>query len=110
MHGVHILDTSTRGMAPQTGRREMMANIYSLSGALVTGGLRGSTACDEAIDAALSIADDRGVPVLLEDDDGDWVVYPRRSADKYDGDIDGAQLRALIDEWQKHSGKSAETD
>lgn len=54
-----------------------MASIYDYhNGYTITEGLQGSSVCDEAITAARRIAADREEPVLLEDDDGEWIVHP----------------------------------
>ena len=56
-----------------------MAAIYEMdSGDLITDGLQGCVKCDEAIQAAERAADRRGTDVLLVDDDGEWIVHPRR--------------------------------
>jgi len=65
----------------------MMATIYSQDGMEITVGLQGSSVCDEAVQAAKRIAADRQESVRLEDDDGNWDVYP-------DGRVDEA------DEWE----------
>jgi len=54
-----------------------MAAIYDYeTGYAITEGLQGSETCDEAINMAREIAQDRDEPVELHDDDGRWVVYP----------------------------------
>jgi len=54
-----------------------MAAIYDYAtGYAITEGLQGCETCDEAIDMAIEIAAERGVPVVLEDDDGNWLVKP----------------------------------
>lgn len=54
-----------------------MAAIYDYeTGGTLTEGLQGSQVCDEAVQIARRMAASRGVPVLLVDDDGDWVVMP----------------------------------
>ncbi len=54
-----------------------MAAIYDYeTGDEITVGLQGSDECDEAIRAARRIADERGEPVELHDDDGRWLVHP----------------------------------
>lgn len=50
-----------------------MAKIYSADGNILTDGLQGSEVCDEAIRAAQNMARDHG-KVILEDDDGSWLV------------------------------------
>ena len=52
-----------------------MADIYDLeSGVPITEGLQGCQICDEALNAAQRIASEDG-PVILEDDDGTWLVH-----------------------------------
>lgn len=53
-----------------------MARIYDHNGETLTEGLQGCTVCDEAIILAQRMADRRGQPVQLEDDDGTWLVHP----------------------------------
>lgn len=65
-----------------------MASIYDLdSGQAITAGLQGSSVCNEAINVAKNIAKERRRTVLLEDDDGDWLVGPsgrvRKSTPSY---------------------------
>ncbi len=62
-----------------------MAEIYSQNAEEITVGLQGSQVCDEAIQAAKGIAADRGESVRLEDDDGNWDVYP-------DGTVEEAEV------------------
>jgi len=53
-----------------------MAEIYAMSGDVITQGLQGSLACNEALLAAKAWARDRGETVRLEDD-GDLIdVHP----------------------------------
>jgi len=55
-----------------------MAELYDLqTGYTITEGLQGSSVCDEAIIIARSEARQRGRIVLLDDDDGQWLVGPR---------------------------------
>ena len=79
-----------------------MATILSIDGAWITGGLQGCTVCDEAIQAARRTAARTGESVLLEDDDGWWVVAPDGSTEAadmgelgYADDDDGDALGAL---------------
>ena len=70
-----------------------MATIYDADGYILTAWLQGSEVCDEAIQAAQRIADHRGEPVKLHDDDGRWLVYPAgtrgvRPPPKFLGDSD----------------------
>lgn len=66
-----------------------MAAIYDYkNGHLITGGLQGCKVCDEAVQSAIWIAEHRNQPVHLEDDDGDWVVYP-------DGTMDQIQVQRV---------------
>lgn len=53
-----------------------MARVYSHDGYIAADGLHGCTVCDEAIQTARRIADEWDEPVELEDDDGNWWVYP----------------------------------
>lgn len=53
-----------------------MASIYSVDGNEISLGLQGSDVCDEAWQAAVAIAEERGEPVWLDDDDGEWIIYP----------------------------------
>lgn len=53
-----------------------MAAIYDLDGNTITEGLQGCDTCDEALQAARRLADDRGEAVELYDDDGRWLVHP----------------------------------
>lgn len=54
-----------------------MAAIYDAkNGDTITEGLQGCDTSDEALKAARRIAKERGVPVLLDDDDGRWNVHP----------------------------------
>ena len=54
-----------------------MADIYDFEeGDVITQGLQGSSVCDDAIRFARNIAADRGEPVVLDDDDGAWLVHP----------------------------------
>lgn len=56
-----------------------MAAIYDYeTGDEITVGLQGCDVCDEAIQAAQRIADDRGEDVHLVDDDGEWIVHPAK--------------------------------
>ena len=55
-----------------------MAEIYdALTGQQITAGLQGCNMCDEALQVACRIADERGHDVQLDDDDGQWIVHPR---------------------------------
>ena len=63
-----------------------MARIFDVTtGNLITDGLQGCNVCDEAIQAAQRIADQRGRDVHLEDNDGEWLVHP-----KHDGKREAA--------------------
>lgn len=54
-----------------------MAEIYDYeTGNEIAAGLQGCNVCDEAIQAAQRIADERGEDVHLVDDDGEWIVHP----------------------------------
>ena len=55
----------------------MMAAIYHYqTGDVITEGLPGSEICDEAWRCALEMARERNEPVVLDDDDGCWVIHP----------------------------------
>jgi hypothetical protein len=62
-----------------------MAAIYTLEGYTITEGLQGCIKCDEAINMACEIARERGVDVILDDDDGSWLVHGD-SADEFEWD------------------------
>jgi hypothetical protein len=73
-----------------------MAAIYEYeNGQELTSCLQGSSVCDEAIICAQEFADEQGAPVVLEDDDGVWLIYPvdedgdREAADELDTDWAG---------------------
>jgi hypothetical protein len=53
-----------------------MAAVYDMDGHAITEGLQGCKVCDEAIQAARAIASRRDEAVVLEDDDGHWIVHP----------------------------------
>ncbi len=54
-----------------------MSSIYDYEdGTAITEGLQGSRVCDEAINMARRIASERGEPVHLSDDDGEWIISP----------------------------------
>jgi len=53
-----------------------MASIYSADGMYITEGLQSHEVCDEAIDSALSLAQERGEDVFLEDGDRRQTVSP----------------------------------
>lgn len=59
-----------------------MANIYSMNAEYLTEGMQGCTVCDEAIQAAKMIANERDEDVMLEDDDGNWIVHPDGSREE----------------------------
>lgn len=63
-----------------------MAAIYDTNGEEICDGLQGSEVCDEAIKAAREIAAARNEPVVLYDDDGEWVVHPDGHCDEVDSD------------------------
>jgi len=54
-----------------------MAGIYTMDGNELCVGLQGCRLCDEAIQQAEAWADLLGTDVLLDDDDGEWIVHPR---------------------------------
>ena len=59
-----------------------MASITDQDGYAITDGLQGCDVCDEAVIVARRIARDRGEPVMLHDDDGDWFVLPDGSIER----------------------------
>ena len=67
-----------------------MASIYTTGGDTLSDGLQGCNVCDEAIQSAQRQADQRGTEVVLDDDDGSWLVHPadedgeREPADPYE--------------------------
>jgi hypothetical protein len=70
-----------------------MATIYDYeTGQEMTCGLQGSSVCDVAIRVAQDLADHKDEPVVLEDDDGVWLVHPmdedgyREEPDELDAD------------------------
>ena len=68
-----------------------MATIYDGNGNELAAGLQGSDTCDEAVNLAKKLANERGETVTLEDDDGEWEIEPD------DGYAD-ADIQALSDE------------
>lgn len=66
-----------------------MAEIYTKFGEEITVGLQSSSVCDEAIQAAKRIAEDRGEEVMLEDGDERLTVFPNGTVDDgWEGDWD----------------------
>ena len=54
-----------------------MASLYDNSnGYLITDCLQGSDTCDEALDIAKQEAERRNEDILLDDDDGYWLIKP----------------------------------
>lgn len=73
-----------------------MATIYHYeTGNEITAGLQGCTVCDEAIQAARRIAEDRDEPVELHDDDGEWLVHP-------DGECERLRTTLALDADTRH--------
>jgi hypothetical protein len=63
-----------------------MASILNYqTGEYITQGLQGSNSCDEAIQMATRMANERQEPVVLDDDDGQWVVNPDGSVEESGG-------------------------
>lgn len=60
-----------------------MAAIYDADYNIITQGLQGCSRCDEAIQMARRMAAERQECVILNDDDGEWIVYlsPDRDCD-----------------------------
>ena len=54
----------------------MTATICDAHGNMITSGLQPSAISDEAAQAAVRIAKERGETVYLTDDDGEWAVGP----------------------------------
>ncbi len=55
-----------------------MATLFDLlSGDTITEGVPGCNTCDEGIRMALRIAQDGRRTVILDDDDGEWLIGPR---------------------------------
>ena len=66
-----------------------MADIYDYeTGDVITQGIQGSTICNAAIHWARNIAADRGEPVVLDDDDGSWLVQPDGSCQEFEWPLD----------------------
>ena len=55
-----------------------MAEIYDAAGNTITEGLQGCKSCNEAMQMAKVWADKVGASVTLSDDDGEWLVHPKR--------------------------------
>lgn len=54
-----------------------MASIIDIdTGDYITQGLQGCSVCDTAIHTARRIAAERNEAVILDDDDGEWLVQP----------------------------------
>lgn len=68
-----------------------MSTIYDWApgsdGMPLTDGIQGSSVCDAAIDTALRLAAARGTQVLLEDDDGWWIVHPKGGVEEATRDM-----------------------
>lgn len=60
-----------------------MAAIYdATTGETITEGLQGCSRCDEALQTARRLAQERDEPVHLDDDDGEWLVHPDGHCDR----------------------------
>lgn len=59
-----------------------MANIYNMDAEYLSEGLQGSAECDEAINAARDWSTSLDADVMLEDDDGNWIVHPDGSREE----------------------------
>lgn len=68
-----------------------MANIYNMNGEYISEGLQGCNVCDEAIQAAKWIAEERDEEVMLEDDDGNWIVSPDGSVEEAGAEWDAEE-------------------
>jgi len=53
-----------------------MAEIYTINGEELAIGLQGCSVCDEARRHARAFAADRDEEVILDDDDGLWIIFP----------------------------------
>ena len=54
-----------------------MAAIYNYqTGDVICEGLQGSNACDYAWHVACELAAEQDQPVVLDDDDGEWIIHP----------------------------------
>jgi hypothetical protein len=54
-----------------------MAALYDLnSGHTITEGVQGSSVCNDALNMAKAIAKERRRTVILDDDDGEWLIGP----------------------------------
>lgn len=69
-----------------TGDQEtLMASILNYqTGEYITQGLGGCNTCDQAIQTARKMAKDRQEPVVLDDDDGQWIVQPDGTVEESD--------------------------
>lgn len=65
-------------------RRQAAALYCYETGDVIADGLQGSVMSDEAIQTAEHEAARRGTPVLLVDDDGEYVVYPDGHMEQHD--------------------------
>lgn len=65
-----------------------MATISDMQGQYLSQGLQGRNACDAAIQAARRMAAERNEDVLLDDDDGEWIVHPDGSRDQHRAGVD----------------------
>lgn len=70
-----------------------MAAIYDYeTGNELMAGLQGCKVCDEALQAAQRMAEQKGEPVLLHDDDGEWIIGAKDAiAYKYNDPTEGAR-------------------
>lgn len=62
----------------------MSATIYSKDGYELATGLQGIDVCDEALRYAREFASERNEDVILDDDDGSWLVHPDGSCDEWE--------------------------
>ena len=60
-----------------------MASIYNNSGETITLGLNGCNVSDETLQIARRQAAEREEAVILNDDDGEWVVNPDGSTQEF---------------------------
>jgi hypothetical protein len=63
---------------------KVMASVYDLAtGHTITEGLQGCRVCDQAIQVAADLAKIHNKTVILDDDDGEWLVGPRGRVRKF---------------------------
>lgn len=74
-----------------------MASIYDpIDGTVLVEGLQGSDVCDQAWQAARTMAAERGSDVELEDDDGNWLVHPDGMRTAIQPEVDDSVDNAVL--------------